>query len=337
MIKFIYSRAIADAIRQHARRARGKTLVVGYRLLTFNEDGVAVAGFLANGRVHPLGSLHAFGIEHSTVLDLLESWPTVEPLLAQAAETADPAKGLELRHVQLLAPILYPHAIYCAAANYRDHMRAMARKLGQADEPDSRKLNSKPYHFVIPGRTCICGPEEPIRLPSHGTSIDWEIELAAVIGRPARNVPVDRALTHVAAYTIGNDLSVRDRNFLKIPYVSSESLFRTDFIGMKGWDRSCTIGPWLVPASEIPDPQALDLKLWLDGELMQDSSTSQMVFSVAEQIAYLSSRVTLHPGDLLMTGTPAGTGMEQDRFLRIGETVRMQIGMIGEMSQQVVN
>ena len=125
--------------------------------------------------------------------------------------------------------------------------------------------------------------------------------------------------------------------YLRIPNVPAQSLFRSDFVAMKGFDQSCVIGPWLTLARDICDPQKLALKLSIDGELLQDSSTAQMVFSVAEQIAYLSSRVTLWPGDLVFTGTPAGTGMERDRFLRVGESLTLSIEKIGAMTQEVVD
>lgn len=272
----------------------------------------------------------------ATLLTMLESWGTIEPLLVER-EAQGAHRGLTpIVPASFATPVIFPGAIYCAAANYRDHMHAMAVKLNQPDEPDPRDADIKPYHFVVPGRTCATGPDAPLRLPSHGSNIDWEIELVAVIGKPARQVPIDRALDHVAAYTLGNDVSIRDGRYLKIPNVPPQSLFRTDFVGMKGFDQSCVIGPWLTLARDIPDPQRLALKLWIDDELMQDSSTSEMVFGVAEQIAFLSSRVTLLPGDLVMTGTPAGTGMERDRFLRAGETIRMSIEGIGEATQQVI-
>lgn len=271
----------------------------------------------------------------TTVLSMLQNWSLFEPILLKLDIRAADACRSVANTASLAAPVLYPGAVYCAAANYRDHMHAMALKLNQPDEPEPNKLEVNPYHFVVPGPTCIAGPDDPILIPAHGEKIDWEIELVAVIGRAVRRVPVQDALSYVAAYTIGNDVSVRDGHFLKIPNVPAQSLFRWDVIASKGFDRSCTIGPWLTLARDVPDPQRLAMKLWIDGDLMQDSSTAEMVFSTAEQISYLSQRVTLHPGDLVMTGTPAGTGMERDRFLRSGETLRLQIEHLGEMTQQV--
>jgi len=133
----------------------------------------------------------------------------------------------------------------------------------------------------------------------------------------------------VAAYTAANDLSARDLS--RRPGVSDVSPFKYDWIGQKSFDGACPLGPWLVPASEIPDPQNLALKLWVNDSLRQDSSTARMIFSVAEQIAYLSSRITLYPGDVILTGTPAGVGAETGVFLKRGDTVKLSVEKIGEL------
>ncbi len=272
----------------------------------------------------------------ASVLSILEGWEELEPLLRDRVRRLEGEQVATVDAPLLGPPVMYPGAVYCAAANYRDHMHGMAVRLNQPDEPDPRELDIMPYHFTVPAHTCISGPDEPVTMPWFAEHLDWEIELVAVIGRRARRVSVGDALSHVAAYTIGNDISVRDLRYLKIPNVPMQSLFRSDFIAMKGFDKSCLIGPWLTLASDIPDPQSLALKLWIDDELMQDSSTNQMIFSVAEQIEYLSYRVTLWPGDVIFTGTPAGTGMERDRFLREGETLRLSIEKVGEVVQRVV-
>jgi 2-keto-4-pentenoate hydratase/2-oxohepta-3-ene-1,7-dioic acid hydratase in catechol pathway len=160
--------------------------------------------------------------------------------------------------------------------------------------------------------------------------MDWEIELAAVIGNTAKNVPLDKALTYVAGYTIANDLSARD--LMRRANNPPTSPFYTDWIGQKCFDGACPIGPWIVPSDQIKNPHQLDLKLWVNDDLMQDSNTSQLIFDVAEQIAALSERITLHPGDLVLTGTPAGVGMGRKLFLKPGDVVRMQIEHIGELS-----
>jgi 2-keto-4-pentenoate hydratase/2-oxohepta-3-ene-1,7-dioic acid hydratase in catechol pathway len=159
------------------------------------------------------------------------------------------------------------------------------------------------------------------------------VELAAVIGKPAKNVPIARALSYVAGYTIANDLSARDRG--RRPHIPDTSPFKADWVAHKSFDGSCPLGPWIVPASDIKDPQKLGLKLWVNGVLKQDSNTSQMIFNLAEQIAHLSSRLTLHPGDLVLTGTPAGVGAGRGEFLKAGDTVKLWIEKIGEISNKM--
>src|SRR3990172_6037467 len=122
------------------------------------------------------------------------------------------------------------------------------------------------------------------------------------------------------------------RAAMRRPHLSDASPFKLDWVSQKCFDGACPLGPWIVPASDLPDPQKLAMKLWVNGELMQDSHTSKMIFTTAEQIAQLSTRVTLMPGDLVMTGTPAGVGMGRQRFLQAGDTVRLWIEGIGEMS-----
>ncbi|MNN37480.1 Ureidoglycolate lyase [compost metagenome] len=145
---------------------------------------------------------------------------------------------------------------------------------------------------------------------------------------------MEKALEYVAGYTIANDLSARDA--MRRSKMPPTSPFHLDWIGHKSFDGSCPIGPWIVPASQIADPHRLALKLWVSGELMQDSSTEKLIFDVPEQISMLSSRVTLQPGDMILTGTPAGTGAPKKRFLQPGETVRLSIEGIGEFEHSMV-
>ena len=169
-----------------------------------------------------------------------------------------------------------------------------------------------------------------MKLPVYSQMVDWEVELAAVIGRAARDVSVEKALDYVAGYTIANDLSARD--VMRRDKNAATSPFHYDWLSQKCFDGACPLGPWIVPASDIPYPQNLALKLWVNDTMMQDSHTGKMIFSTAEQIAMLSSRVTLYPGDLILTGTPAGVGMPRRTFLKAGDTVKLWIEGIGELS-----
>jgi 2-keto-4-pentenoate hydratase/2-oxohepta-3-ene-1,7-dioic acid hydratase in catechol pathway len=235
--------------------------------------------------------------------------------------------------VTLHAPLLYPGAIYCAGANYADHVAEMARAQNLPPPQDPRSLGLKPWFFMKPPRACVVGPLARVARPRGSQKLDWEAELAAVIGRPARNVPVDRALDYVAGYTIADDLSARDlsrRNALP-----PGNPFHFDWTAHKGFEGSCPLGPWITPAAEVPDPQRLAVRLWVNGALKQDSNTSRMIFSTAEQISHLSSLATLHPGDLVLTGTPAGVGAGRNEFLQPGDRVEIEIEGLGRLEHWI--
>jgi 2-keto-4-pentenoate hydratase/2-oxohepta-3-ene-1,7-dioic acid hydratase in catechol pathway len=305
---------------------------MSYKLLSYRDGRDGRAGVLVGETVYDAARVTGVAA-YSSVLGMLEDWSRAKGTLAQTAKRIvggkSRAKGTPLARTRLLAPLLYPGAIFCAGANYRDHMLEMARVSGTPPEKDPHEVGLKPWHFIKTSRSSVVGPGARVQLPPFSQKVDWEVELAAVIGRPARNVTVEKALSYVAGYTIGNDLSARDA--MRRPHVADASPFKLDWLSQKCFEGACPLGPWIVPASEIPDPQKLALKLWIDDELMQDSHTSQMIFTTAEQIAHLSTRMTLQPGDLILTGTPAGVGMGRGRFLQTGETLRLWIEGIGEL------
>ena len=304
-----------------------------YKLLSYRAGQAARAGVLIGDTVYEAAKVTGVAA-HSSVLGVLEDWSRAGRLLAQAAKRIASgkgrAKGLPLKRARLLAPVLYPGAIYCAGANYTDHMAEMARAQGQPPGPTMKELGEKPWHFVKTSKSSVVGPGARIKLPVYSQMVDWEVELAAVIGKVARDVPVARALDYVAGYTIADDLSARD--VMRRDKNPASSPFHFDWLSQKCFDGSCPLGPWIVPAGDIADPQKLGLKLWVNATLMQDSNTSRMIFDTAEQIAMLSSRVTLQPGDLVLTGTPAGVGMPRRLFLKAGDTVKLWIESIGELS-----
>jgi 2-keto-4-pentenoate hydratase/2-oxohepta-3-ene-1,7-dioic acid hydratase in catechol pathway len=271
---------------------------------------------------------------YATVLDVLNDWEAAQALLDKSAATAKEGKikGIPLGQAKLLAPVLYPSAIFCAGANYVDHIREMAAIQKIDPEADPRSLGLNPWHFIKTSRTVV-ETQSTIPLHAYSKMVDWEAELAVVIGRPAKNVSVDRGLDYVAGYTVANDLSARD--FATRPQISPASPFKYDWVSHKNFDGACPIGPWIVPAREIPNPQNLGIKLWVNDVLKQDSHTSKMIFSVADQIAHLSTRITLHPGDLILTGTPAGVGLARREFLKSGDMVRVWIEGIGTLSNKL--
>lgn len=309
---------------------------MGYRLLSFQSGRQARAGLLIGDRVYDAARVTGRQ-SWATVLAALQEWSKADRAFRQAARRiaagSSRAKGVALAKAKLLAPLLYPGAIFCAGANYTDHVAEMERAQGRVPGPTMKERGELPWHFIKTAASSVVGPGAVVHLPTYSKSVDWEIELAAVIGRPAKDVPVAKALDYVAGYTIANDLSARDA--MRREKNPPASPFYYDWVSQKCFDGACPIGPWIVPASELRNPHNLALKLWVGEELMQDSNTGKMIFDTAEQIAMLSSRVTLRPGDLVLTGTPAGVGMGRGRFLQAGQTVKLWIEGIGEFTHRV--
>jgi 2,4-diketo-3-deoxy-L-fuconate hydrolase len=214
-----------------------------------------------------------------------------------------------------------PSRIFCAASNYASHANEMGTVL-------AAKSQSKPYMFLKLSNTVI-GNGETILMPPETRQLDWEVELAAVIGTRCRRVSVEEALDVVACYTIVNDISARDLN------LRSDYPFKHDWFQGKCHDTFAPIGPWLVPAWQIPDPQSVQMRLDVNGEPMQQDSTANMIWTVREQIAYLSTIVTLEPGDVIATGTPTGVGMGRGVYLKSGDRMVASIDGIGQLSNQV--
>jgi 2-keto-4-pentenoate hydratase/2-oxohepta-3-ene-1,7-dioic acid hydratase in catechol pathway len=302
-----------------------------FKLVTLRTAKGARAGVVVGEQIYDAASLAAKP-EYDSVLGILRDWRSASSLLKRKAARPGRATGIPLRKAKLLAPLPDPGAIFCAGANYTDHMAEMARAEGRPPGPNMKELGEKPWHFVKTSASVI-GPGAVVELPAYSKAVDWEVELAAVIGRTAKDVPAAKALEFVAGYTIANDLSARD--VMKREQVPPAAPFKFDWLSQKCFDGACPLGPWIVPAWQIGDPQRLALKLWVNDELMQDSNTERMIFDTAEQIAMLSSRITLRPGDLVLTGTPAGVGMPRGRFLRPGETLRLWIEKVGELVHRV--
>jgi 2-keto-4-pentenoate hydratase/2-oxohepta-3-ene-1,7-dioic acid hydratase in catechol pathway len=215
-----------------------------------------------------------------------------------------------------------PTQIFAAASNYIEHANEMGTVL-------AAKANSKPYLFIKALSSTI-GPGEQVVIPRQVTRPDWEVELAVVIGRSGRHISVENSMDHVAGYTILNDVSARDHTRRE------DYPFKFDWFQGKSFDSFAPIGPWFVPRGCIGDPQALKLGLDINGESMQNGSAAEMIWSIREQIHYLSSMLTLQPGDLIATGTPTGVGMGRGVFLKPGDTMRAWVEGIGDLVNPVV-
>jgi 2-keto-4-pentenoate hydratase/2-oxohepta-3-ene-1,7-dioic acid hydratase in catechol pathway len=283
------------------------------------------AGIAVDSTMHDLAEATGRA-EYALMSVVLAEWDAAQPAIRAAAGSLAGKAGEHIEDVTILAPVLSASAIYCAGANYTDHVANMAQLLNIPPEPDPHEVGLKPWHFIKPAG-CLTGDRSTIKVDSQ--NLDWEAELALVIGRRAKNVTIAQALNYVAGYTIANDLSARD--LMRRANVDDRSPFRYDWIGQKCFDGSCPLGPWLVPAEDIGNPQKLAIKLWVNNEIKQNSNTSRMIFTAAEQISHLSSRITLQPGDIILTGTPAGVGSERGEKLKSGDRVRIEIEKIGEL------
>jgi 2-keto-4-pentenoate hydratase/2-oxohepta-3-ene-1,7-dioic acid hydratase in catechol pathway len=305
----------------------------GYKLATYRTSEGPRAGVIIGDEVFDAAKLTGKAA-YATVAGILADWKAAEAALKKAVAGAGKsrAKRQPLAKTKLLAPVPFPLTIFCAGANYADHAAAMARKQGMPEPADPHEQGLKPWHFIKAART-IADPGATIKAADYSKELDWEIELAAVIGRPCKDVPKEKALRYVAGYMAANDFSARDRG--RRPGIEATSFFKMDWSKHKSFDGSCPIGPWITPASDIADPQSLALKLWVNDELKQDSNSAKMLFTLAEQIEQLSINMTLHPGDLILTGTPAGTGAESGEFLKAGDMVKVWIEGIGEFSNKI--
>lgn len=303
----------------------------GYRLVSYADShGVLRAGVLADGRVVSAGDI--LGAPFTTVIDILRDWTSAHTSLAAAAENGTlKGKGVPVSDVKMLAPVLYPGAFFCAGANYWDHLEEMAeiakRTTGKAP---SMTKGAEPWFFMKTAAGSIIGSDTPARLPNFSKQVDWEAELGVVIGKKTRNISEQNAFDAVAGYLIVNDLSARD--LMK----REGTPFIYDWIGQKCFEDGAPMGPWFTPAAYVSDPNNLDIKLWVNGVLKQNSNTSRMVHGIAEQVAYLSRHVTLYPGDIIATGTPAGVGMPRGEFLKIGDEVKIEIAQLGTLVNRMV-
>ena len=305
--------------------------MTGYRLATYQAANGPRAGIIIGDSLFDAATLTGHP-SYASVLGLLEDWPRAADVI-QTAMRANPANGSPLAQAHLRAPVLWPSAIYCAGANYHDHAAEMAKRLGRPLDADPKSRGGRPWHFMKAPRS-IADPGQTVAATGYSKKLDWEVELAAVIGRPVKNVTVETALAYVAGYTCANDLSARDLS--KRAEASETSPFHADWTGQKSFDGACPLGPWIVPADDIPDPQNWALKLWVNDVPKQDSNTSEMIFSLAEQIVQLSRGMTLYPGDLILTGTPAGVGTGRGESLKAGDVVRIEIERIGTLTNKIV-
>lgn len=280
----------------------------------------------------------SFGVvREDGVVDIPAAWPGGPGSLRAALEAgalgriADLAReareAIPLADVRLLAPIPDPPKLIGLAVNYAEHHRECDR--GHA-LPDAPHLHTTPRPFLMPA-TAVRGPDDQIPWPDFSRDIDHEVELAVVIGSAARRVSPDQAAGHIAGYTIANDISARTVTHRQGRTQRPKDDF-FDWLHGKWADGFCPLGPWIVTPDEVGDPQKLRLRLTVDGDIRQDSTTSLMIFTACELVSFCSHLMTLVPGDVIATGTPAGVGMATGKLLRGGQRITCWIERIGELT-----
>lgn len=287
------------------------------RLVTYEVGGRRSVGAVKGERVVDLGGLFA------SMLDLIEAG---ERGLDAARERLAREPGEHaLAEVRLLAPIPEPRRnVFCVGWNYREHFLEGKGKRMMAKE----ELPEFPA-FFDKATTAVIGPDDAIPFDARlSTQLDYEAELAVIIGRRGRSIPEDAARAHVFGYTVGNDVSWRD----------IQRRHGGQWLKGKGIDGTCPLGPWIVTADEVPDPQNLGIRCRVNGVVKQDSNTRHMIFTVDRLIAELSLGMTLLPGDILLTGTPEGVGFARTpaEFLRPGDEVEVEVEGVGTLRNRVV-
>lgn len=228
---------------------------------------------------------------------------------------------------ELLPPVGNPSKLLCAAMNYHEHVAEIGAK-------EFEKSGIVPKLFLKPNSSLL-PPIGYLRLPTVSNAVDWELELAVIIGEGGRNISVENALNHVGGYTVFNDISARRMHWGLERRTESHWAEFFDWLMGKWPDGFAPCGPWIVSADEIPDPQDLRMTLTLNGDVKQDSSTAAMIFSVSELISFASRFMTLESGDLIATGTPSGVGVVTNTFLSAGDIVVGEIQGVGAIATSV--
>lgn len=281
------------------------------RLGTFAKDDCVFVGIIVKEQVIPVERICG-GAAFSSMRAFLEQYPHPQQLMDNS--DLSQIAGYPLADVQRMAPLTDPPKVICIGLNYRDHAAEFGLPI--PEEPV----------FFNKFATSIIGPEAAIKIPSISQEVDYEVELALVIGQGGKNISTATASEHIAGYTIFNDVSARDLQMRGGQWVKGKAL-----------DTFAPIGPELVTPDEIADPHALEVRLWVNDELRQHSNTREFIFKIPQIIAFLSSLFTLEAGDIIATGTPSGVGFKLNppRFLHRGDTVKLEIEQIGTLINPV--
>lgn len=301
-----------------------------FSLATISHNGDAVPAIEVDGLHYDLRTLAPNLIQNSYgngLMAFFHDWEASEKTLLGISSSITSSSEALIKDVKsdaFMTPLQYPRKLILGGANYYEHMWK------EAGRPDFKKENGMPVFFLKPPTTTLVGCGETVIYPAHSNKFDWEIELALVIGRRIRNANEEEAKRAIAGYAVGIDLSARDWQ------MSERHPWKFDLLTGKAFDTSCPLGPKLVPASFI-DPSDLSLRLDVNGVTKQNARTSDMIWNVAEQVSLLSVHMTLEPGDILLTGTPAGVGLFSGEYLRVGDTITAEIEGLGVLEVKVMD
>lgn len=293
------------------------------KLASFRHQQAASFGVVTEGGVVDVPAHWPDGPR--TLLEALEAGPRALERIGTIA--AAPKLRLAMDRVRLLAPIPSPPKVLGLAVNYVEHHKEWDRG---HDLPDNPKFHTTPRPFLMPG-TCVIGPGETIPWPSFSRQIDYEVELAVVIGSRCKGVSPREARRHIAGYTIANDVSARSCTHADGRTVRPKDDF-FDWLHGKWADGFFPMGPCLVTADEVGDPMDLSICLSVNGEVRQNARTNLMIFDVYETVSFLSRLMTLTPGDVIATGTPSGVAMASGKWLQGGDVIACRIEKIGELT-----
>ena len=299
------------------------------KLLTYLRDGTPSCGIWTDRGVVDVPSSWKNANPPKSIKEILDRGAACLDQVQRLTEL--PRQTPPLDAVQFLAPIPRPGKILALAGNYSEHIKEASLHRGfQLGLSESPRRTTTPRPFLMPS-TCVVGPGVTVAWPIYSEQIDYELELAVVIGRDAKCIPASDALNYVAGYTIANDVSARSVTFKKARQQRPWDEFY-DWLNGKWADGFCPMGPYLVTTDEITDIQNLKMTLKVNDEIRQSANTSQMIYAVADIVSFLSHLMTLEPGDVICTGTPSGVGMATGNFLKAGDRIECSIEHLGTLT-----
>ncbi len=291
------------------------------KLINFTDKGVHRVGVLVKDEIADLSDVFStYGLSIKSVEEFLR-----EGFLEEAETVLKEAKKFyKLNEVRVDPTVRSPQKIFLAAVNYYSHSKES--NLQRPEQP----------YFFTKFQNALAGPFEEIKKPKSSEKMDYEGELAVIIGKKCKYVSRSEAMSCVAGYTVANDISFRDWQFPP-GWPNAKSPYGMNWVMGKAMDQALPLGPYLVTKDEVPDPYSLSIKTTVNGEIRQDGRTSDMIFKIDELISYLSQGITLLPGDVISTGTPEGVAaFKGERYLKPGDVVRVEISGLGAIENKIV-